>query len=563
MAGAPLQPGDSYRVTTYSPPARRRRSCGGAGPATRAAGLPGYLQADGPAHDSSRTAVGSSARQLFPAVRQLGATVYGPTATNAATVARPIRRTRARTRSPSRLRVAARDAVRVRRERAALPRATASHTTRRPQPRAYPLESFLFKTKRGYCQQFAGAMALLLRMGGVPARVAAGFTPGTLRRAPRTSRWSTTSTRTRGSRRGSRLRLGSVRSDPAVGAGRGEHRRARRAATASDGGDLGARDVDAPDRRRAHRRHGHHAAAPSLPVLPCDRRGRRAARARAARAARRFGRRAAGGTMSCWPSSSARCAAAGARSPTGVTLAALEHRFARPRRTRPPTCARSASSATAARRVRRAARQRRALRAQLALGLGLGGRLRALLGAAAASSKIGARWMTSMSSSGRGPSCSRPDTTIRRSSRCRARGTWLRTRPRSARRSGARCSTPSATSRPRAEFEAVTERAPTNDYAQFCLGRSLQLLGRHAEARRPLALAACLQPARRDYRVYRDRARAARGQRRSVAASGRVRACAHPAMRNLANLVLTWATAFAPGQSRRQYRKWALARFFY
>jgi hypothetical protein len=46
-------------------------------------------------------------------------------------------------------------------------------------PRAqYPLTSFLFNTKRGYCQQFSGAMALLLRMGGVPARVATGFTSG-------------------------------------------------------------------------------------------------------------------------------------------------------------------------------------------------------------------------------------------------------------------------------------------------------------------------------------------------------------------------------------------------
>jgi len=58
------------------------------------------------------------------------------------------------------------------------------------------------------------------------------------------------------------------------------------------------------------------------------------------------------------------------------------------------------------------------------------------------------------------------------------------------------------------EFQAVIDRAPTNDFALFCLGRSLQLLGRHAEARKPLALAACLQPGRRDYRVYRDRARA-------------------------------------------------------
>ena len=37
---------------------------------------------------------------------------------------------------------------------------------------------FLFDTKEGYCQHFSGAMALLLRMGGVPARVATGFSPG-------------------------------------------------------------------------------------------------------------------------------------------------------------------------------------------------------------------------------------------------------------------------------------------------------------------------------------------------------------------------------------------------
>ncbi len=61
------------------------------------------------------------------------------------------------------------------------------------------------------------------------------------------------------------------------------------------------------------------------------------------------------------------------------------------------------------------------------------------------------------------------------------------------------------------EFQAVVDRAPTNDFALFCLGRCLQLLGRHAEARQPLALAACLQPGRRDYRLYRDRARARAG----------------------------------------------------
>jgi len=48
----------------------------------------------------------------------------------------------------------------------------------RPAQRRVPLEAFLFDTKEGYCQQFSGAMALMLRMAGVPARVAAGFSPG-------------------------------------------------------------------------------------------------------------------------------------------------------------------------------------------------------------------------------------------------------------------------------------------------------------------------------------------------------------------------------------------------
>lgn len=49
-----------------------------------------------------------------------------------------------------------------------------------PPAARFPLESFLFDHKNGYCQQFSGAMAMLLRMGGIPARVSAGFTAGTL-----------------------------------------------------------------------------------------------------------------------------------------------------------------------------------------------------------------------------------------------------------------------------------------------------------------------------------------------------------------------------------------------
>lgn len=49
-----------------------------------------------------------------------------------------------------------------------------------PPRSASTLDGFLFDAKSGYCQQFSGAMALLLRMGGVPARVATGFTSGSL-----------------------------------------------------------------------------------------------------------------------------------------------------------------------------------------------------------------------------------------------------------------------------------------------------------------------------------------------------------------------------------------------
>lgn len=54
------------------------------------------------------------------------------------------------------------------------------------------------------------------------------------------------------------------------------------------------------------------------------------------------------------------------------------------------------------------------------------------------------------------------------------------------------------------EFEAIVEHAPADHYAQFCLGRALQQLGRHAEARGPLTMACNLRPENRDYARYRD-----------------------------------------------------------
>jgi transglutaminase-like putative cysteine protease len=60
-----------------------------------------------------------------------------------------------------------------------------SESPPKPAPGRPPLVSFLFDTHVGYCQQFSGAMALLLRMGGIPARVGSGFTPGTYDRGRR------------------------------------------------------------------------------------------------------------------------------------------------------------------------------------------------------------------------------------------------------------------------------------------------------------------------------------------------------------------------------------------
>jgi transglutaminase-like putative cysteine protease len=47
-----------------------------------------------------------------------------------------------------------------------------------PPQHKYPLPAFLFDDRSGYCQQFSGAMALMLRMVGIPSRIAAGFSAG-------------------------------------------------------------------------------------------------------------------------------------------------------------------------------------------------------------------------------------------------------------------------------------------------------------------------------------------------------------------------------------------------
>ncbi|MHB8641908.1 MAG: transglutaminase-like domain-containing protein [Gaiellaceae bacterium] len=61
--------------------------------------------------------------------------------------------------------------------------------TQHPPAAAHTLVGFL-RVKAGYCQHFAGAMALMLRYLGVPARVAEGFVSGTYDSSTRT--WTVT-----------------------------------------------------------------------------------------------------------------------------------------------------------------------------------------------------------------------------------------------------------------------------------------------------------------------------------------------------------------------------------
>jgi protein-glutamine gamma-glutamyltransferase len=54
-----------------------------------------------------------------------------------------------------------------------------TYSSRPPIFAEAPLVGFVVETREGYCQYFAGAMALMLRYLGVPARVAVGFSSGT------------------------------------------------------------------------------------------------------------------------------------------------------------------------------------------------------------------------------------------------------------------------------------------------------------------------------------------------------------------------------------------------
>jgi transglutaminase-like putative cysteine protease len=369
-AGALLEPGDSYVVRTYSPhPTPAQLAAAGTNyPADL---LPGFVSIEIPGF--FRVGLGHVTREtaLFPPFGTPAVTAYGPTGNVAHTFLRQSPYAAAYALATRLKAESATPYAYIERVMAYLSHGFAYNTN--PSLSRYPLESFLFTTKLGYCQQFAGAMALLLRMGGVPARVAVGFTTGKYNSA--THEWVVQDTDAHAWVEAYFPGYGWVRFDPTPAA-----------PAIPPGGDASTAGKHLPGaagRPGAHGLgraggasslgHGGGSSIPVLPVIaalavlagvallalplrePLRERSSEELLAELERALRRCGRPIA----------------------AGMTLAALEQRY------------RSSEGAAAYLRALRLARyggasgpptttDRRALRTQLAAGLGFGGRLRAL-----------------------------------------------------------------------------------------------------------------------------------------------------------------------------------------
>jgi transglutaminase-like putative cysteine protease len=178
-ADGQLVPGDGYSITTYSPRPNDAQLAG-AGTAYPADLLPGYLTIYIP---GAAQIPGQIQQIVFAPFGSTRATAYGPPSADPGPLLRASPYAAAYALSLRLRRAAATPLAYVRAVEGYL--AHGFTYDENPAPAAYPLATFLFNTKAGYCQQFAGAMALLLRMGGVPARVSAGFAPGTYNSATR------------------------------------------------------------------------------------------------------------------------------------------------------------------------------------------------------------------------------------------------------------------------------------------------------------------------------------------------------------------------------------------
>jgi hypothetical protein len=172
--GALLQPGDSYRISTYSPnPTAAQLATAGTNYPSQL--VPGFLAFQVPATKYRGQSIGP--QTALPEAFGSGSSIaFAPTGTLGATFMEhsPYG---AAYRLATRLRNGASTPYAYIERVIAYLKSKYTYNTDVPA-RKYPLEAFLFDTRTGYCQQFAGSMALLLRMAGIPSRVAVGFTSG-------------------------------------------------------------------------------------------------------------------------------------------------------------------------------------------------------------------------------------------------------------------------------------------------------------------------------------------------------------------------------------------------
>jgi Transglutaminase-like superfamily/TgpA N-terminal domain len=246
-----------------------------------------------------------------------------------------------------------------------------------PPPTQYPLATFLFLNRLGYCQQFAGSMAMLLRMGGVPARVATGFTTGSYDSA--TKSYLVSDIDAHAWVEAWFPGYGWVAFDPTPASAPARGGKAPINTNGILGGSgglskLGGRNTGTPSGPIAGTVHAHSNGSDAAPVLLGILAVLAVALVLSLLAWSRTGPLDADGMLAELERALAR---SGRPISDGVTLAALERRF----RTSP-----EAAGYVHALRMARfggggglpTVRQRRALRAQLRAGLGLGGAVRAL-----------------------------------------------------------------------------------------------------------------------------------------------------------------------------------------
>jgi transglutaminase-like putative cysteine protease len=189
VQGEPLEEGDSYSVRTYAPdPTRRQMRESSSG----VYGYPGALaqytsfylpdRTDDATEDRDRA--GDAARAAVLGLRRpLVVPLSGEPVTGQSDADQILRRSRYGDMYRLALDWAAGAETTYGRVKAIETNLQEDYTyAERVPTRPVPLNGFLFDERRGYCQQFSGTMALMLRMLGIPARVAAGFSPGSYNR---------------------------------------------------------------------------------------------------------------------------------------------------------------------------------------------------------------------------------------------------------------------------------------------------------------------------------------------------------------------------------------------